>query len=284
MILVQMIAAEWKIPYVIHMMDDWPEMMYRRGLFSGFRRKNMLIKLDELMAGAANSFGICQAMCDAYENRYGRQFLPFHNALESEDWLLKSRKNWQAGRPFQLLYSGALMPKSQLQSVFDVAHAIAALRRDGKDFVFNIYAPWYAAVRYRNDLERCDGVKVFDAPQTMEIESLFAGADLLLLPINFDDESVRYIKYSMPTKVPAYMFSGTPTLAYGPESVASVKYAKAWAYCVTDKNKNVLADAIKTLAGDEILREKLAKKAQKLAKEKHNAIKVRADFHKAFAR
>ncbi len=62
-----------------------------------------------------------------------------------------------------------------------------------------------------------------------------ATADALLLPVNFSDESVRFIRYSMPTKVPAYLTVGTPILAYGPTETAQVNYARkaGWGELVT---------------------------------------------------
>lgn len=283
--LVRQIAHEFKIPVVIHMMDDWPAVMYKRGIFGPYRRWRMKVELQQVMTEAASCLAICDSMAVAYQERYGRHFEAFHNALESEPWVKKARKDWSRKSPFTIVYAGALMPDSQLGSVKDVADCVASLNKNGLDVEFKIYAPWYFSNAYRDELERGKCVKVFDAPETMDIESLFTSADLLLLPVNFDEASVKYIRYSMPTKVPAYMFSGTPTLAYGPAEVASIGYAEKfqWAYCVTNRDKKELADAIKRLASEEPLRKSLALHAQELAKERHDAVKVRADFHKVLA-
>lgn len=266
--LVRKIAEKYNLPVVIHMMDDWPAVRYRK------EPK----ELRELIKNSAACLGICPAMCEAYEKRYGRHFLPFANALDSENWLKKSRKNWHRASPFKILYAGALMPDSQLGSLIDVCDAVFELNREGIDVEMEIYAPWFSAKYYHGDLERAGCVRVFDAPEKMDSEELFAKADLLLLPVNFDSATVKYVKYSMPTKVPAYMFSGTPTLAYGPKGVASIKYAGEWAYCVLNKNKKELKDAIKHLAGDEELRKKLAIHAQKLAVERHDRKIVSGKF------
>ena len=117
----------------------------------------------------------------------------------------------------------------------------------------------------------------------MDAEELFAKADLLILPVNFDRATVEYVKYSMPTKVPAYMFSGTPALAYGPRFVASIAYASEWAYCVFNKDKKELKDAIKHLASDEELRKKLAMRAQKLAIERHDVGRVGSAFQQVIS-
>lgn len=280
--LVRQIAHEFKIPVVVHMMDDWPSVMYKRGVFGPYRRWRMKVELQKIMNEAAVSLAICDSMARAYQERYGRPFKAFHNALEAEGWISKARKEWKRKSPFMVVYAGALMPDSQLGSVKDVADCVASLNKSGLDVEFKIYAPWYFANAYRDELERGKCVQVFDAPETMDIESLFTSANLLLLPVNFDDASVKYIRYSMPTKVPAYMFSGTPTLAYGPSEVVSIGYAQKfqWAYCVTNCDKKELADAIKRLISEEPLRKNLALRAQELAKERHDAVKVRADFHK----
>ncbi|MEK9132838.1 MAG: glycosyltransferase, partial [Patescibacteria group bacterium] len=125
-----------------------------------------------------------------------------------------------------------------------------------------------------------DAVKVFDAPETMGSEELFSRADLVILPVNFDAHTVKYVKYSMPTKIPAYMFSGTPTLAYGPDSVASIQYAHDWAYCVTHRNAKALRDAINLLINHEKLRRQLAESAQRLAIKNHDRSHVSHEFQK----
>lgn len=277
--LVERVSADFNLPIVVHMMDDWPNMLYRRGILGPFMRRKMNKKLDLLFTEASACLAICDSMADEFEKRYGRPFPAFHNCLDAEYWLKNAKKDRTAGVPFKILYGGALMDNSQLRSVNDTADVVKELHKSGMNVIFEIYAPKYSAVQYRKTLERDGCVKVFDMPETMEIESLFVAADLLLLPVNFDKESVRYIKYSMPTKVPAYMFSGTPTLAYGPESVASIRYAKQWAFCVTKKDKKELCGAIRKLAVDEKLREHLANKAQKIAKERHDRKKISADFH-----
>lgn len=276
--MVRKISEKFNLPIVIHMMDDWPAVRYKKGIFGFYRRWQMNRELRQLIKKSAACLSICDAMSEAYEKRYGKPFAAFHNALDANSWTQKARTQWRRKSPFRLVYAGALMPDSQLYSLEDVCDAVDELSKGGLDVSLDIYAPWYAASRYCSKLERPECVKVFDAPEKMDGEDLFAKADLLILPVNFDKKTVKYIKYSMPTKVPAYMFSGTPTLAYGPDSVASIKYAHNWAYCVTHKNKGELCDAIKKLASDEELREKLALHAQKLAAERHDRNKVAKEF------
>jgi glycosyltransferase involved in cell wall biosynthesis len=108
--------------------------------------------------------------------------------------------------------------------------------------------------------------------------------DLLLLPQDFDDNSVKFLKYSFPTKVSEYMISGTPILVYGDIRTGLTQYAlkEKWSYVVTENSKAALCRALTDLYNDVDLRSKLAAKAQQIAIEREDAITVRENFRKAF--
>lgn len=276
---VEAVAARYNLPVVVHMMDDWPNMRYRAGLFSSLRRFLLKRQLARIIQKAAVCLGICDAMCTEYSRRYGKPFFAFHNALESESWKHHARHSWKAHTPFQMLYGGALMRNSQLGSLIDVARGVDELVKRGEKILFTLYAPWYDAQKYHHLFKRFRGVQLKEMPDAMNIESLFIDTDLLILPVNFDDTSRRYIRFSMPTKVPAYMFSGTPTLAYGPADVASIDYAQQWAECVTQQSVPHLAETIFELMYDEAKRESLGKKARDRAHIAHDATRLRAEFY-----
>jgi glycosyltransferase involved in cell wall biosynthesis len=44
------------------------------------------------------------------------------------------------------------------------------------------------------------------------------------LPITFAEEELQLVRFSMPTKLPEYLASGTPTLVYGPRGCAPVEF------------------------------------------------------------
>ncbi|MEK9132225.1 MAG: methyltransferase domain-containing protein, partial [Patescibacteria group bacterium] len=158
--LVNEVADKFNLPVVIHMMDDWPEVRYKKGILGFYKNMQMQKELQASMKRAAACLSICDSMSKSYEKRYGRHFESFHNALDAQVWLKKAKKDWERRSPFKLVYSGALMPDSQLGSVRDVCDAVDSLHTEGLDIEFDIYAPWYAAQRYRAELERPDAVKV----------------------------------------------------------------------------------------------------------------------------
>jgi glycosyltransferase involved in cell wall biosynthesis len=113
-----------------------------------------------------------------------------------------------------------------------------------------------------------------------ELPRVFAEADFLYLPYDFSKESIKFIKYSMPTKAPEYMMSGTPVIILGPAETALVKDAQRgnWAKVITENSVDALAAAIKTLIEDESLRKQITGNAIRIAETNYNAVKIRNEF------
>ena len=83
----------------------------------------------------------------------------------------------------------------------------------------------------------------------------------------------------MPTKVPAYLASGTPILVYGPPEAAQVAYAEreGWGLVVNRRNPQALDAAIAALQTDNSLRQRLSARARSLAAN-HDIRHVRRQF------
>ena len=278
--LTRQLAQRLQIPLVIHMMDDWPAVLYRRGWLAPIAGPMLQRALTQVLDLAAARLAICDPMCREYEMRYGHKFLSFQNALDMERWMPFSRMNWKAGRPFIVRYVGSIVPDGQRQSLMDIAQAVANLSAEGVCIQLRIHAPRHESAY----LHACgipgDALHIEGPPDPESIASLLAGADLLVLPYNFDARSARYIRLSLPTKAPAYMVSGTPILVYAPGEVATADYAvrEGWGYVVASPGQSGLMAALKRLMTDEPLREALGRRARHVALANHDAARVRAAF------
>jgi glycosyltransferase involved in cell wall biosynthesis len=117
-----------------------------------------------------------------------------------------------------------------------------------------------------------------------KLPEIFAKADLLTLPNDFDERSVSFLKFSMPTKASEYMASGTPILAYSSMETAVAKHAlqNKWAYVVFEQNIEKLRAAIYEIYENRDLRYKLADVAKKYAIEHYDSDKLRAEFKNSF--
>jgi glycosyltransferase involved in cell wall biosynthesis len=148
----------------------------------------------------------------------------------------------------------------------------------------HIHAPADHLAAYRERLATSPAVALL--PQFASWDDYYraiVAADVLLLPVNFDPVTAQYVKYSMPTKVPEYMLSGTPVLVYGPAGVAQVEYARreGWGSVVSTRGTAPLIEGIRELLGDLTLRERLTQRARELARARHDLGTVRSGFQAA---
>jgi glycosyltransferase involved in cell wall biosynthesis len=108
----------------------------------------------------------------------------------------------------------------------------------------------------------------------------------VLLHVEAFDDTVRaYTRLSLSTKIPQYMSSGRPILAYGPGELASCRYI-ADCDCgrvVGVQDPLALAKATRELASDALVRLGLGRRGWQLACQRHNADKERERFRELLA-
>ena len=285
MSLIEQIHARFEVPLVVHIMDDWANANHRRGLFAPIERRHMNRHLKHFFGIATACFGISPAMCKAYSERYSRNFIPFQYALDRKRWGAVHKHHLAVAQPPELLYVGSIFPNAQLYSLIDCAHAVAALNKSGFEMRLRIATSPANGARFCHMLALHPNV-IVDTSETDDDQFFqrLADADALLLPVNFDRASVDFIRYSMPTKIPAYLNAGTPILAYGSAETAQMQYADeiGWGLTVTERSMEMLQAAIKRIFTDADLRTSLSRAARAVAKN-HDAQTVRSDFQQSLS-
>lgn len=288
MVLADLIRRRYGIPTVIHMMDDWPEVIYRRGVLAPFERLRMQRFIRRSVSNAALNMGIGNAMCDAFSQRYGRPFVPFQNCVDTQRWQgIVRQDSGVRGAPPKLMYFGSIFENAQLASLIAICRAVARLNTQGFAVRLEIASPPFLVAPYRLMLELHPEIRLVEPTQDDgKFYTALAGADALILPVNFDPVSVAFVRYSMPTKMPAYMASGTPVLLLGPRGVAQVDYAvtQEWGYVVDTPAEGAIDAAIMRILTDSDLRERLRTRAQDLATQYHDTVRVRTAFQSALKR
>lgn len=286
MALIEEIRARFDLPVVVHIMDDWASAAHRKGLFATIERPRMERQLAHFFKVATACLGISPAMCEAYAKRYGRPFIPFQYALDRERWDSIHKRNLRVARPPELLYVGSIFRNAQLDSLIDCARAVAALNDEGFPMRLRIATSAANGQRFGHLLALHPNIAV-DTSGSGD-DAFFQGladADALLLPVNFDAASVGFIRYSMPTKVPAYLNSGTPVLAYGAPETAQMRYAQegGWGLMVGERSAEKLKSAIRRILTDMDVRQRVSE-AARAAAANHDARKVRAAFQEQLRR
>lgn len=280
MSLIEQVRSRFKIPLVVHIMDDWVSVNHRGGLFAPIERGRMKRAVEHAFKVARTCLGISPAMCAAYSERYGRDFIPFQYSLDRTRWGEIRKSDLAAGQPPELLYVGSIFRNAQLDSLIDCAHAVAKLNDAGFPLKLRIATSPANGANFGAQLKVHPNIIVDTS--AVDDDTFFrrlAGADALVLPVNFDRASVDFIRYSMPTKVPAYLNSGTPIVAYGSPDTAQMQYARdaRWGLTVTERSTDKLQAALRRITADMDLRRLLSHAALKAA-ENHDAHRVRDAF------
>jgi glycosyltransferase involved in cell wall biosynthesis len=264
-----------KKPMVFHMMDDWPSIISERGFLKNFWERKINSELQVLMNKSSSWMSICEEMTNEYRIRYGLEFIPFHNPVDLNLWKPFQHKDYKINDSPTILYAGriGLGIDASLELIAKAIDQVNDELNLSSKFVLQTESKPGWATNYK-----CVQHQEF-VPYS-ELPKVFSGADILILPYDFSSESIKYIKYSMPTKASEFMISGTPVLIFAPEETAIVKYARQydWAKIVTENKLESIADSIKRLIQSEDLRRQIAENAIKTAEKNHDASKITKKF------
>jgi glycosyltransferase involved in cell wall biosynthesis len=266
-----------KKPLIFHMMDDWPSTISDKGLFKKYWHNKIDHDFRILLDNASLLMGVSDAMANEYKIRYNKTFITFHNPININFWKEYQKIDYKLTSSPTILYAGrvGLGIQSSLETIAKAVHTVNIELNTSIRFILQtaekpIWSNIYTCVDHRNF------VSYNDLPRVI------SESDILLLPYDFSKESIKYIKYSMPTKAPEYMISGTPILVFAPEGTAIVKYAKEyeWAKVITENNISKISESIKQLIESKELRQQIAQNAIKIAEKNHNSIDVTNHFRK----
>lgn len=275
--LVLKVSQQFNLPIVTHLMDEGVVDPKFTGFFSeivNYRYKNIL---DKIVKNSSIRMGICKKMAEAYSHRFGVKFSYFHNGIMANKI---QKMNTNKDRPI-ICYTGSILPQAQLESLKEMALLIAKLADYKMDIELHIYTPDFHSCYLKTS--EFSHPNVILKPTIIDDElylKTLNQSSVLFLPVNFDAHSIHFIKYSMPTKVPSYLASGTPILVYGPQGVAQVDYAleEGWAKVVSQKDSQLLEESLKDMLAKDELNQSLVAIAHACVLKNHDLEKIRSKF------
>ena len=262
-------------PLVTWVMDDWPDRLAAEDAGQWARLKP---DLEALLAGSALRLSICEAMSVAFEARYGMPFVPLANGVDPENWPETPR---EGALRLRLRYAGGLAPNMTRESVLRVARAVERLGEAGHDIGFEINTQkwWYEQSRSLFESLKHTRIGTENRPLP-DYRRWLAEADALLVAYNFDDATLRYVRYSMANKMPECLASGAAVLAHGPREVATIDYlSKTGAALVVDSPDDEAVEMeLLMLLCDPALRADLAAAGRTRAFTRHNLARLSAEL------
>jgi glycosyltransferase involved in cell wall biosynthesis len=257
--------------------------MYRHGALAPLVRRRADREVAALFPRAAARMAIGDAMAAEYLERYGVPFAALQNSVDlpARDALAALHRDDFGrghGAPVTMVYGGRV-GQANAKSLLDVARAISTLAAEGTPVTLRVYTasnghPAVAAMAGLPAVEILPPVAYDLMPALLE------AADVLLLPLDFDEASVRFARLSMPTKIPEYMAAARPVLTYAPRGCATAEYARTggWSLLVDQPDSVALRSAIVALATDPALRTQMGTCGRRRAEADHDARRVREQF------
>jgi glycosyltransferase involved in cell wall biosynthesis len=166
------------------------------------------------------------------------------------------------------------------KSLQKIAIALEEINLSGSPARLTIYSPAEDLARYRNAFAGQRTVQLGGSLTSGEVPAVLRDADILIHVESFAEETRRYTRYSLSTKIPQYLAAGRPILGYGPAEVASMEHIRSTeaGIVVGVEDTAMLVDQLMSLCFDGALRERLAHNGLAYARQHHRKEQVAARF------
>lgn len=260
---------------VLYIVDDWVNTKINCRYFSFYWRRRYDNEFRKLLNRASGCMSICQYMSDAYLEKYGKKFYPFHNPVDLQKWNAMKVDSKYPDNVISILYIGKINDDTR-HCIVDMSKVVENINKEGYNIVFDVYSPDYYS---NNDIFYGSSFcNIFAPIAHADIPIITKSYSALFLPLGFNKHTREYVRLSMPTKLSEYLASGLPIILYCPAEIALAKYlsSKECAIVCTENNLDELKEKVSKL-NDCSFYADLVSKSLKLA-EFHDVTLVRKSF------
>ncbi|MDG2218092.1 MAG: glycosyltransferase [Acidimicrobiales bacterium] len=226
------LASALKIPYVAHEFDDvvgWQIGRWKgpTGVLRAVRRD---VSLRKMLTGAVDVFACSSRHAEYLNVLYGV------NAVTFVNWLDTRTPVTATGSPevFRLRFSGRCNVLQHAGALRLVAEAARELGEEGRSVLIDCVGPnrtdfdrFFEDFPHLRDIVRdCGNVDDRDK----QFEFLEQG-DAILVTMNFDDDSLRFVRYATSSKALDVISTDVPALVVGSPKMETVDWARrsGWA-------------------------------------------------------
>lgn len=274
------LAAQLRLPYVVHFMDNHVGLEPHPGYAGKLSARLFRHQVDRTVAGAAVVLAISDVMAAAFAARWQRPVQAFHGVMSTQDW---PRPTARIANPvFEVAFTGSI-ERGQLLGLIDVASAVEQLCNRGVAVRLVLYITDYYRERVGERFTAFKHVVIRPHPVAERLRAALVQSEALILAYGFDQSTIDYYRYSFPTKLVPYMLSGIPILAYGPASIAPIDYVLTgnWAKVITVNSVERLAAGLLELVRHPAERIRLGALAHEAGRSEHDQSVVAPRFAQA---
>jgi hypothetical protein len=277
--------SRWrKIPILPYFTDDWIMTLYKGRVFGRGLRRGLMFWFNQCLERAPVCITICDAMNEEYSRRYRVACETFMNLVDLAGGE-GPRPKPDPAEFARLVFLGSLEP-GRWRSLRAIGEALADLRSEGFDGELSIYAFPADIKKYGSSLTLEPVMRIAGTASFDRVPALQREADILVHVESFEAAVREYTKFSLSTKIPQYMLSGTCIFGYGPGEVASMRYLADSGAGITvgREDPGLLRAALKGLLTNGDLRRRTAGRAWAVAVERNGAEGQRRRFRETVIR
>jgi hypothetical protein len=209
-----------RLNLVVYVMDDWQGHHECYHLPYSRRRRRLLA---EVIDRANVRFAVSREMASHYEETFGGSWLVAHNGVANAALSCETSAKVM---PTEILLAGDVNV-FRFDAVMAFAEAIERHnQRHGESMGLTVMGE--VASEQRQMLSVLHAVRLLSRQSHAECLQAMKAADLLYLPLAFGRQSARISRYSLPTKLPEYLASGTRVLFHAPRESAVYRVAERY--------------------------------------------------------
>lgn len=277
-----LIVKKLKLPFVPHFFDDWMAGFYYGGANACFVEKFMLYKkVRFLLKHAPTGLAINEDMREEYEKRYHINFQTVTNIADAPEPAEKtSNVNPNRDRRTMILTYAGSLGQNRWKAMKDICKSLANVGSSELNIELHLYLPKSELALYKRMFANEPIIKKILNVSYEILPKVLSDSDILLYLEDFGGKERKYTRFSFSTKIPVYLSSGRPILAYGPAEISSIKYIKNnnCGVVITKQDINLLSSSITYLLSQPELLESMGKNCRRIFEKSHSANTERERF------
>ena len=273
-ILADLVAQEHQIPLHLVVHDD----VLRMAVLPESLRDRVEKQFGGVYCRAASRLCVSPYTAELYEKKFGcpgTTFWPGRDA-DMQTFPSPSPRNARHGEPLQFAFSGSI----NYAGYGDMLGRFAACL-EGTGHRLLLFGGLSPEAAQKHGLDRPHVTRYPSMPVDQLVRSLREQVDVLLVPMTFREDMHFDMEISFPSKLTEYTAIGVPILIWGPKYASAVRWGHdnpGVAEVVDTDDDSAVIAAIKKLAADPALRERLATRAMEVGHAQFSRASITQQF------
>lgn len=272
----------FNIPIVIHLMDNWPDVVGKGTFFGSYWNRKINAELREVLLFSKINIAISRQMAIYYKDKFNVSWEVFHNVVDLFEWnkFVFARDLNVSNKIFRIGYFGRIGTAND-----EVISSFISILN--KSFISDCLIEFHIFTDKSNmslDIFDSDIVKVHDFIVGDDYKLTLCSFDLLLLPLSFNVRDLEFSIHSFPTKFPEYLCSRVPILIIAPRETAVFNFSRfnKCAYLMNEFNYISLKLMIESIIFDKEYYKLISETAGKVALKYFDSSKIQLRFEQIF--